>query len=261
MTIDFPTHLERFTRYSSGFLTQDDAHNFHIQLKIDHSLRVAELARSIVDAEGFPLPVAELTHLAALYHDMGRFTQFRDFGTFNDRISVNHARQGVLVLRQPPFLTDLPTADARRIRAAIGLHNARALCPRLKPPLSSMAKVVRDSDKLDILPVLIDHFSRTGDQSQVVVLNVKNHPTRYSESTLNTVLAGRVGSYETLEYVNDFKLLLISWVYDFNYPASFEILDRSGYLNTLFDTLPQTSPFLRLREAIDGLVKNHCRKP
>jgi len=48
-------------------------------------------------------------------------------------------------------------------------------------------------------------------------------------------------------YVNDFKLLLISWVYDLNFATSRRILRERGYIPTLAATLPERAD---LREAV-----------
>jgi len=36
-----------------------------------------------------------LAETMGLFHDIGRFKQYAVFGTFNDKISVNHARLGI----------------------------------------------------------------------------------------------------------------------------------------------------------------------
>jgi len=45
-----------------------------------------------LDMSKHDLIIAETT---ALFHDLGRFKQFKDYGTFNDMLSEDHARLGL----------------------------------------------------------------------------------------------------------------------------------------------------------------------
>jgi hypothetical protein len=53
-------------------------------------------------------------------------------------------------------------------------------------------------------------------------------------------------------WVNDFKLLLCSWIYDLNYGVSREIVRARGYLEELLGYLPQNPEFERLGQQLRG---------
>jgi len=48
-----------------------------------------------------------LVETVALFHDIGRFEQFRTYGTFNDKKLGNHATLGLKVLKETNVLSQL----------------------------------------------------------------------------------------------------------------------------------------------------------
>ena len=75
-----------------------DATNPRVALKIEHTLRVAELAERIARKSGFTPAGIDLAWLCGLLHDIGRFEQLRRWDTFRDGDSADHAAIGVDVL-------------------------------------------------------------------------------------------------------------------------------------------------------------------
>ncbi len=60
-------------------------------------------------------------------------------------------------------------------------------------------------------------------------------------------------------WLNDFKLLLCSWLYDLNFPVSLRLLQAKGYFGALLEALPATEEFVSLRQQLlqdllDGLA-------
>ena len=131
----------------------------NVQLKIDHTMRVLEFARQIAGPKGRAAGLRELAELAALFHDVGRFPQYARYRTFHDQMSVNHAYQGVVTLKQHRVLEDLPAAGRRLVLGAVALHNRRSLPRGLPRELKDITQMVRDADKLDIFQVMLAHFN------------------------------------------------------------------------------------------------------
>jgi len=97
---------------------------------------------------------------------------------------------------------------------------------------------------------LISHFAPNSPVNGVVTLDLKAHPTEYTEEIFLRVRSGRIGKYEEMVWINDLKLLLCSWVYDLNFPVSRQIVLQAGYLDTIFRSLPSGPDFIALREQL-----------
>ncbi|MFH1148661.1 MAG: HD domain-containing protein [Pseudomonadota bacterium] len=247
-------YLIWFDQFIQDFLHGSDEDNANIRLKIDHSLRVLDEAKRITAYLNLDPRRAELAHISALLHDIGRLIQYVRYKTFNDRRSENHARLGVDTLCRTRILADCPPEDRRLILGAISLHNRFSLPERIDQGLGLLARILRDADKLDIVRVLMPHFTGDVPRNGVVTLGLKTDPAACTQSILDDALSGRLGKYEEMAWVNDFKLLVCTWIYDFNFKISRETILERKYLDQLFGSLPKEAVFelleQRLRNAL-----------
>ncbi len=242
-------YLDWFAGFTAAYLQDGDS---RVALKHRHTLQVLDNARRITASLSLAPELEFLTHLAALFHDVGRFPQYARFRTFDDRLAGNHGAGGVRVLRRTGALTGLAPGSRRTVLAAVGLHNRRALPPRLPADVDLAVRVVRDADKLDIFRVMLIHFSPDALHDEVVRLGLQPHPTRYSPEILARVQNRQLAEYAHMVWINDFKLLVCSWIYDFNFSVSYRLLRERGYLDRLLGYLPASPEFTdlgrRLRE-------------
>lgn len=239
----------RFEAYAAKFL-EIPGDGFAYRLKIAHTRRVLEIAESIAQGESLPDDLTLASRLAALVHDVGRFPQYLQFRTFRDPDSANHAALSVTHALREKLLADVPTKIRRLVLGAVYLHNKRSLPSLASAELTTVAQLVRDSDKLDIYSVMIAHFSQEKPKHPEVALNVLNEPGKFTPSLLNTLMSRAPGDYREIVYINDFKLMVIGWLYDLNFGTSCRLLQAKGYLDTIFDTLPQHEHIARFRQQI-----------
>lgn len=251
--------IGRFSSFVDGYLAGDALDIMRITLKREHSLKVLDEARMITGAEGIAGDTAECIHVAALLHDVGRFPQYAAYRTFRDAVSVDHGRLGARVLRREGMLDDLPPRKRALILGAVIMHNRLAL-PRAvasapgDDPLSLAVRVVRDADKLDILRVMLEHFERTGTLDDVVTMDLPDRPGDFSPLMVESIMLGRVAGYGGMRCVNDMRLLLASWAFDFNFPAALRAFFGRNYLERLFAGLPPAHEIASARERVLALA-------
>lgn len=233
-----------------------------LRLKRAHTMEVLDNARLLLRDMDVDGELERLALLAALFHDVGRFPQYQRWGTFSDPLSVDHGILGAQTLSAPPrgagLLKPLPRRERAMIRAVVAMHNRRILPQGISPELRFLTRLVRDADKLDIMRVMLDHFSRQ-DNDPVVILHVKPDPLKYTQSVYEDVYEGRRGEYGKLRWTNDFKLMLVGWVHDLNFPESKRLLLRRGLLDALLDQLPDTEAMTMLKERIHAFLHQDMR--
>ena len=83
--------IEAFKSYADLYDTED----IKIKLKIDHTYRVADIASRIAVSVG---ENPDFSWFLGLLHDIGRFEQLTQYGTFKDAESVDHAELGADIL-------------------------------------------------------------------------------------------------------------------------------------------------------------------
>lgn len=256
MSMDIAAHEAWFGQYVDRFLTGNAEHDGHIELKREHSLLVLGHARAIVAeavaAGAMDVVSARAALLGALYHDMGRFPQYRRWRTFSDARSTNHGLLGGRTLNEERPLRDEAPAVRRLAACAVVLHNRFAIPAGVSPRVRQVTRVVRDADKLDIFRVLAAHMRPGGPRDEVVVLHLPELEGQWTPAILEAVRAGRLASYADMRCMNDFRILLCGWSFDLGFAASRRLLRESGRVEQLLAWLP--SP-----EVVPQMAELRCR--
>ncbi len=253
-------HEDFFAAYAQSFCASaPTTKRAMLELKIEHTQYVVKHMRLLVQEEEVLKKHGRACLLAALYHDIGRFEQFSRYGTFKDAHSINHATLGAQILKQQNILAQETSQIRHYVLAAVAMHNRFALPTGLAPELAAIALAVRDADKLDILRVMAAHFALPDKGESAVTFYAKDEPLCWSEKIVHDVLQNRLASYDDIVYVNDFKILLGSWVHDITYTTSKDILIRSGYLEQILQDIPQNSLVQQAKAHVFTLLQK-CKK-
>jgi hypothetical protein len=229
-----------FTTYTASFLTGNHRYDGPIRLKIDHTFRVCRNILALGRTMGLPPGPMREAETAALLHDLGRFRQYRDYGTFLDSKSANHARLSLLELGRHRVLAPFAAGEKRRIAAAIAVHNAFAVPKSADPDRRRLMLLLRDADKLDIWKVVTEYYERRRagkEKESVLELDLPDNGA-CSAAAVKSLGSGRMVNLGDIHTLNDFKLLQIGWVFDLNFPAAFGMLQQEGYIERIAATLP-----------------------
>lgn len=234
-TIDRRRAREAFDSYVAAY----DATNPRIALKVEHTLRVAELCERIAREAGFTPVGVDLAWLCGLLHDIGRFEQLRRWDTFSDAASTSHAALGVEVLFGSEdhgsgagtigiihrFID--PNDELEEvIRAAVGFHSDYRLPEDLDVRTHAICDVVRDADKLDILRVASTDTVET-------VLNANEDEllaSAVSPAIEDAFFEHRTAHYSERVTPVDYLVNLACFAFELVYPASLEIADEQEYI-------------------------------
>ncbi|MBS3775381.1 MAG: HD domain-containing protein [Bacteroidales bacterium] len=243
-----------FEQYIEQFHSNDPAFQRNIGLKRDHSRRVWGNAADL----GMSIPLKDNDQLiietSGLLHDVGRFEQFRRYGTFSDKKSVNHAWLGVEVLKEKDILKDLLEDEREDVYTAILHHNRKEVPHDQDERQLRFIKLLRDADKLDIWRLVTDYYCGNGETNNTLQLDLPDKP-EFNRKNIDDLMNGRLVDLRNLETLNDFKLLQVGWVYDLNFSRSYEILKEKGFLEKIFDSLPDTKEVRQVREEIQKYLK------
>lgn len=265
MNVDLFLHRRRFLDYVDGFRDVPDA--APLRLKVEHTFRVVEHAEAVVDSLAGDArehawarqdDVCRAAVIAALYHDCGRFPQFREYRTFLDARSVNHAVLSFRTMRDEGFVRDEKPQVGHLALCAVLLHNRYALSPLLAPEARFVTDVVRDSDKLDIFRVMVGYLDNALPERDAVLLHVKDDPGSWTPKVAEDVLAGRVARYTDLRFVNDFRLLLGTWMHELRFAATRRALALSGLMEKVLEGLPDDPRLRPAREKLHAMLED-CR--
>ncbi|MCR5747758.1 MAG: HD domain-containing protein, partial [Lachnospiraceae bacterium] len=143
-----------FAEYTSAY----DAKNVKVKLKIDHTYRVADIAEKIGRTVFKDPHDIDLCFLLGMLHDIGRFEQLKQYNTFKDSASIDHAQLSADILFKDGLISSFINYpdDNEMLDLAIRLHNVFILPDDLSERDRKFANILRDADKIDILKVSCD---------------------------------------------------------------------------------------------------------
>jgi len=227
-----------FDRFVATFHVESPVEQRNYDLKIDHTCRVRVIMDRLAASLDLRTEDRALASAIAICHDVGRFPQYRQFGTFNDATSTNHAALAVQTLKEEGILDGLGENRRSLLLQAVALHNAFILPEDIDPVVRRFAMLIRDADKLDIWRVLIEYCTSPPEERASAVTWELPDTGGCSNPALEEVIAGRMLNRSFLKTADDFKLLQLSWVFDLNFDESFNILVERGYITSLAGLLP-----------------------
>lgn len=249
-----------FTRYCSGYYSDSDETRRNILLKETHTYNVCADIVLLARAEKLGSEAVLTAEAVALFHDVGRFEQYRRYRTFRDSDSVNHALLGEGILEENGVLGFLPEPERRVILQAVRLHNVFRIPDEVDAEALPFVRLIRDADKLDIWRVFIELFEAPQEErASAAVLGLPDTGS-YTADLLQSIYRKEMISLSRLRTLHDFRLLQLSWVFDLNYPSSLRLLRERACIDRLAAHLPDDPEigravrFLRrhLEETIEG---------
>jgi len=247
-----------FDRFVATFQAASADEQRNYDLKVEHTVRVRTIMERLTGSLDMSAEERSLAAIIAVCHDVGRFPQYRQYGTFNDATSVNHAALAVKTLSEEGVLDSLDEGSRRLVVQSVALHNVFLLPENPDPVACRFARLIRDADKLDIWRVLIEYCAAAPHERASAVIWELPDTGLCSVRALEEIIAGRMINRSLLATADDFKLLQLSWAYDLNFRESFAILAERGYLETLSAFLPDQPGCLDAASAVQAFVKNRA---
>ena len=227
--IDLEKAKETFNEYVNNF----DIENGMIKLKIEHTKRVAEMAKKIAVSLNLSDEDTKLAELIALLHDIGRFEQAQKYGTFNDSKSINHGEKALEILFKKNWIRKFINEDIYDsiIYNAIINHNRAIIDNTLTEKVILHAKIIRDADKADILYVVISE----------PVLYVYNTDKIESEEITDEILREFIEERE-IDYKQrithaDTVICHFAFAFDLNFEYTLRYIYNKKYMNKIADKI------------------------
>jgi hypothetical protein len=229
-----------FSEYCREFDSEDDDARRNMALKEDHTYHVCSNILEIGRGESLDVNQMLIAEAVALLHDVGRFEQYRQYKTFRDSNSVNHAELGAQILEDYEVLSNLFPHERSIIAHAVEFHNVFTIPKKLPEDTQLFLKLVRDADKLDIWRVFIEYFAQPeSERASAAGLDLPDKP-ECSSDVLEQISKGKMVRLSSVKTMNDFKIMQLSWVYDINFSTSLELLLQRESIKELASTLPRT---------------------
>lgn len=227
---------EWFNFYTAQFKLEKEKDQKNINLKIDHSRRVAQDMAEIIKEMKITEEEKYLARIIALYHDIGRFKQYQKYKTFSDYKSEDHGTLGVEVIKENQLLNELDQDSRNIVYKAVEQHNKADLKEEYFNNQKELffAELIRDADKLDIFNIFISRYKKRSQKDYVIKLS---NEARINDEIYNKVLRKESINYDNLETINDLKVMQLGWIYDINFRETIKIIKDRAYIEVIHDSM------------------------
>ncbi len=221
--------LDMFYEYVHMFDIQDEK----IALKVSHTIRVANTARQLAEKMMLSKKDCEFAFCIGLLHDIGRFEQVKQYQTFVDADSVDHAQLGIDILLANnkallrKFISDESLDEI--VLQAIYYHNKYEITQFLDHHTLLHCQLIRDADKLDIFYLstftsceILYRCSKEQLQSQI-----------YSDNVFNQIMKQKSVVHSDRKNNIDIYISHMAMVYDLNTGVAKAWLYEKGYMEMI----------------------------
>lgn len=240
---------QAFDEYVSHYDLKDE----DIARKYRHSYRVMDLNERYARELGFSEEDIELARIIGLLHDFGRFEQLRLYHTYDDSKSIDHADYSVEQLFDKDKIKDFTDREEEYeiIKFAIQNHNKLAIAPCSDERMLRHAKLIRDSDKVDIMYLL----------GYLGELNYKAIDAPISEEVKKAIKEHGAVSRKYVQNKNDHIALQFAFVFDINNDICLKDMKRN--LEYYYNQVEVGDTFKEIYEEvvkyIDERMNKHVR--
>lgn len=238
--------IKEFLKYTSNYLDYGEM----IKLKINHTLRVVDLCEYLAKKLKLDKEKIKVAKVIGLLHDIGRFEQWKNYQTFKDMDSIDHADLGVEILKKDDYLRKFRKDDKYDsiILDSIQYHNKYKLPNDLDDETLLFTKLIRDADKLDILYLYIDKE-----------IDLELDEGEFSLNVYEKLLRGETMNRKEIKTKTDRLSVSLGFVYDINFKESFKVLKEKKYYDTIIKIYQEKTKNEKLKEQLENIKKeiNH----
>ena len=207
--------VEAFNDYVCGY----DLSDRNIALKYAHSFRVMNLQVKYAKKLGFSPEDVEIARVIGLLHDFGRFEQLRVYHTYDDSASIDHANYSCDQLFKKGNIKKFVTNEEWYpiIEFAIRNHNKRVIEDCDDERTLMHAKLIRDTDKIDIIYLM-------GTLKQVKIKPIK---ARVNKKVLEGFYNHEQIDSSLIKNKNDDSVIRYAFAFDINNTICLKELRRN----------------------------------
>lgn len=229
-----------FEKYTATFFKQSAPEITEaLALKQEHSLQVSKLCGIVATNLMLEEEDILLAELIGLLHDIGRFEQYVRYQTFDDQKSEDHAELAISILNEQLFFTAMSESKRNIITRSILNHNKETISLKEDKLIVTYSQILRDADKLAIWESCVKNLQRNGSfKIDAISLHLPLTGT-VSDSIIRNIKNQKQVKRKDMQSVNDFKLAVMSMVFDLNFRVSFQLLNEKQLIKKLYDSMPK----------------------
>ena len=247
-----------FENYVETFVTGDLESVPVLSNKKDHSLQVAGTCRVLAEDLTWTEPEAHTAEALGLLHDIGRFSQYIEYGTFIDIDSINHCERGYEIVSAAPQLNHLPGRSRQIILDGIRYHSSKEFMAKVSRESIPYVHLIRDADKLDKFRVLKESIEGNPNRGMYdTTLSIQTDGP-VNPTILDKIRRKKSISKKEINSLLDYYLFQLSHVFEIHYKPTYKRMLGYGTLEIITGIMPDEKGVTDALNTIANFLKNHA---
>ena len=238
--------INEFKKYANNYLD----YGTMITLKINHTLRVLDLCNYLSEAKKLNEEDTHIVSIIGLLHDIGRFEQWKNYHTFKDLDSIDHADFGVELLKKNHFLRKFIKEDQYDsiILNSIQNHNKYKIPNKIDKKERLFSKIIRDADKIDILYLYV-----------IKEIDLELDENAFTNSTYKKLLKHKTINRKDIKTKTDRLSVSLGFIYDIYFKESLQMIKDNKYIDSIIEIYKGKTKNQELIKQLDTIKKeiNH----
>ncbi len=218
------------------YLSQYDINDFRTREKIVHTYNVVKTSKYLSEKLGLDKEQIDLAQMIGLLHDIGRFEQLKEYGSFEDYKTMDHAIFGAKILFEEGLIRKFVKEDSYDdiIYAAILNHNKIEIEKAGMNELTLLhSKVIRDSDKIDNFRLQSEIIPEKLLNTSLITLQNEE----LTSPTYDSLKEGKMVIFSKRKTNIDKWVSLLGLIYDFNFKESLEYIKENEYIKKAMERI------------------------
>ncbi len=236
--------IEKALNEFENYYNQFDTTIPKIEAKFHHTHRVVDYAVQIAESENLNEHDFYIAYVCALLHDIARFKQYQEYGTYDDGKSFDHGDVGYEILLKDDFISNFVDneEDKKIVLKAVKNHNKFEIEEGLNEKELYFTKLTRDADKLDIM-------EKQGNE-------ILDGCFELQDEFINAVYEERIVNRSKITWNHISRVFItMCFIFDLNFKKSYEIIEQKGLVEKKLDCLENI-----LDSDIFIVIEEHVRK-
>jgi len=235
--------FEKAAKKFSEFIKDNfDINDEKIKHKVIHTYNVVKMAEYISKDLDLSEEDRTLARVIALLHDIGRFGQAKEFGTFReDQKNIDHASFGVKILFEDNKIREFIEDDTYDliIKTAIANHSKYELDTQGMTEKEILhSKLIRDADKMDSFRAkTVDDIYTMANITEEEIEN-----SLITDKIYNDFMSKKTVLSKDRRTAIDMWISYIAFIFDINYKSGFKYIKEQNYIHRLVDRFNYKNP-------------------
>ena len=228
--------FEKAAKMFSEFIKDNfDISDEKIKHKVIHTYNVVKMAEYISKDLDLSEEDRTLSRIVALLHDIGRFSQSKEFGSFReDQKNIDHASFGVKILFEDNMIRAFVKENTYDliIKTAIANHSKYELNTQGMTEKEILhSKLIRDADKMDSFRAkTVDDIYTMANIAEEEIEN-----SLITDKIYNDFMSKKTILSKDRRTGIDIWISYIAFIFDINYKSGLKYIKEKNYINQLVD--------------------------